>query len=311
MASLEHPGIVRIYSIDEQGDRIRLSFERIQGEDVVEKGGPLSATEAARIGLDLCRALSAIHGSGLVHLDIKAANVMREKGGRIVLFGFSVARSTAGGEDEDLPLGGTPLSTAPEQLRSRTPRPRGRDSLRVLPWGRCPHRVLGARDAARFFPGPARMSASAPLRCGRGLVSPDPCGEAAQPHSAPERPRFALRSSLGPRAARPQTHSAEKHARFCSVVGRCAEARLRVRALSTARPRQSHRSAPAFFRWAGIGGRRPLRLRRRGSIGTTAVVRPEEVDEIVCSRALFGPSASASTLRLVIRGLSDATSRPI
>ena len=49
----------------------------------------MSAREAAGIGIDVCRAVSALHAHGFVHRDIKAANVMREVGGRIVLMDFS------------------------------------------------------------------------------------------------------------------------------------------------------------------------------------------------------------------------------
>lgn len=115
LASLEHPNIVRIYSIDEEAGRIRLSLERIDGltlADFVEQSGPLSAQEAARVGIDLCRALAAIHEKGLVHLDLKPANVMRETGGRIVLLDFSVARSQ---QIENPQIVGTPGFMAPEQ----------------------------------------------------------------------------------------------------------------------------------------------------------------------------------------------------
>jgi serine/threonine-protein kinase len=53
---------------------------------------PFSAAEALLAGLDVCRALAAVHRSGLVHGDIKAQNVMREVGGRIVLTDFGAAR---------------------------------------------------------------------------------------------------------------------------------------------------------------------------------------------------------------------------
>ena len=46
--------------------------------------GPVSAQEAARIGIEVCRALSAVHAAGLLHRDVKAQNVMREAEGRIV-----------------------------------------------------------------------------------------------------------------------------------------------------------------------------------------------------------------------------------
>ncbi len=122
LASVDHPNIVRIHSIDEKDGRLRLSLERIPGRtlgQVLEESGPLSPDEAARVGIDLCRALSAIHAKGLVHRDLKPANVMRATGGRIVLLDFGVARSSLG-ESSETTAGheGTPLFMAPEQLDS-------------------------------------------------------------------------------------------------------------------------------------------------------------------------------------------------
>ena len=59
-------------------------MEYIEGRtlaDMVRDGGPLSAREVIGVGTDLCRALAALHGAGLLHRDIKAQNVMREVGG--------------------------------------------------------------------------------------------------------------------------------------------------------------------------------------------------------------------------------------
>ena len=58
-------------------------MELVEGrtlDAIVRERGPLSASEAAVIGLDLCRALAAVHGAGLLHGDIKAHNVMRADG---------------------------------------------------------------------------------------------------------------------------------------------------------------------------------------------------------------------------------------
>ena len=73
--------------------------------------GIFSAQEAKLIGLDLCRALAAVHDAGLVHRDIKARNVMREGGGRIVLMDFGTGVSAESGLTD---VAGTPLYLAPE-----------------------------------------------------------------------------------------------------------------------------------------------------------------------------------------------------
>ena len=55
----------------------------------------MSAEEATPIGIDLCQALAAVHGRGLVHRDVKAQNVMREDGGRTVLMDFGAGTELA------------------------------------------------------------------------------------------------------------------------------------------------------------------------------------------------------------------------
>ena len=58
--------------------------------------GALDPREAALIGIDLCRAVAAVHKAGLVHRDIKAHNVMREGSGRIVLMDFGAGELRTG-----------------------------------------------------------------------------------------------------------------------------------------------------------------------------------------------------------------------
>lgn len=121
LARVRHPNVLAVRGADEHDGRIGLWTDFIEGhslEDHLRQEGPLSAREAALIGLDLCRALAAVHAKGLVHRDVKTSNVMREQGGRIVLMDFgSVAETATAEEPESGALDGTPLVMAPEQLR--------------------------------------------------------------------------------------------------------------------------------------------------------------------------------------------------
>jgi hypothetical protein len=115
LARVRHPNVVVVYGAAEVGGEVGLWMELIQGrtlEDELKARGALSAEEARLIGLDLCRALAAVHEAGLVHRDVKAQNVMREQGGRTVLmdFGAGIARDT----DVHLDVAGTPMYLAPE-----------------------------------------------------------------------------------------------------------------------------------------------------------------------------------------------------
>jgi serine/threonine-protein kinase len=117
LARVRHPNVVIVHGLEQQGGEVGLWLELIDGKtlaDEVRNGGPLGFREAALIGQDLCRALAAVHLAGLVHRDIKPRNVMRERGGRIVLMDFGLGRDleAAGGGAGD--SRGTPLYMAPE-----------------------------------------------------------------------------------------------------------------------------------------------------------------------------------------------------
>jgi len=115
LARVRHPNVVTVHGADRIDGRVGLWMEFVRGrtlEAVLQEHGPFSAQEASLIGLDICRALSAVHRAGLIHRDIKAHNVMREDGGRIVLMDFGTGREDLG--DAHAELAGTPLYLAPE-----------------------------------------------------------------------------------------------------------------------------------------------------------------------------------------------------
>ncbi len=123
LARVRHPNVVAVYGAERVGQQVGIWMEFIEGETlatVVRERGPMSAREAAGIGIDLCRALSALHRSGLLHGDVKAHNVMRETGGRIVLMDFSGVRAAAEAPGATQ-VSGTPLYIAPELLQGRAP----------------------------------------------------------------------------------------------------------------------------------------------------------------------------------------------
>ena len=86
-------------------------------EQILDQRKAVSAAEAVDIGLELCRAVSAVHGAGLLHRDIKAHNVMRAEDGRIVLMDFGTGRELD--DDATSDLAGTPLYLAPEVLQGQ------------------------------------------------------------------------------------------------------------------------------------------------------------------------------------------------
>lgn len=123
LARLKHPNVATVYGAAEERGRVGVWMELIHGRtlaEIVDDQGPMGAREAAGIGVDVCRAVAAVHREGLVHRDIKAQNVMRERGGRIVLmdFGLGAALPRPGGTSS-VSLSGTPLYMAPELFRGK------------------------------------------------------------------------------------------------------------------------------------------------------------------------------------------------
>jgi serine/threonine protein kinase len=120
LAAVHHPNVVAIYGIESHGGRQGIRLEFIRGltlAQLLQVQGRFSAWEASLIGLQLCDALAAVHEAGVLHCDVKAHNVMREEGGRIILMDFGAARPIGGPERS---LGGTPLYIAPEVLQGES-----------------------------------------------------------------------------------------------------------------------------------------------------------------------------------------------
>ena len=127
LARVRHPNVVIVYGAERIAGRIGIWTELIEGrtlEQVVRDEGPLSVEEATSIGIDVCCAVSAIHRAGLLHGDIKAQNVMRDSGGRIVVMDFGAGRALLDARSRRTDLAGTPLYLAPEVLQGEEATPR-------------------------------------------------------------------------------------------------------------------------------------------------------------------------------------------
>ncbi|HEU5157041.1 MAG TPA: serine/threonine-protein kinase [Streptosporangiaceae bacterium] len=124
-AGLKHPGIVTIHDVIQQNGLPWIIMELVAGRslaDVIDSGGPLPPATVARIGLRILDALRAAHAAGIVHRDVKPANVLLEGGSpgteRVVLtdFGIAAVEGDAAITQSGLILG-TPAFMAPEQAR--------------------------------------------------------------------------------------------------------------------------------------------------------------------------------------------------
>jgi len=117
LAKVRHPNVLAVHGVARHDDRIGIWTDLVEGETLdarLARQGPMGPGEAALVGVELCRALAALHAAGLVHGDVKAANVMREERGRIVLMDLGVSTEAGAASPES---GGTAVAASPEQLR--------------------------------------------------------------------------------------------------------------------------------------------------------------------------------------------------
>lgn len=118
LAKVRHRGVVTVYGAARASGFAGLWMELIQGatfEEIIQQQGRFSAREAALFGAEVCEALAAVHSAGLLHRDVKAQNVMRDRSGRVVLMDFGTGRLRELPDEAAVAdLAGTPLYMAPE-----------------------------------------------------------------------------------------------------------------------------------------------------------------------------------------------------
>ncbi|MFD9303749.1 serine/threonine-protein kinase [Streptomyces sp. NPDC060048] len=122
VAHVRHPHVVVVHDIVEHDGRPCIVMELVDGGSLAElmaAGKTLTPVEAARTGLALLGALTAAHSRGVLHRDVKPANVLMEAGtGRVVLTDFGIARlSGATTISETGAFVGSPEYTAPERIQ--------------------------------------------------------------------------------------------------------------------------------------------------------------------------------------------------
>ncbi|MCO8275538.1 protein kinase [Actinoplanes sp. TRM 88003] len=119
IAQIDHPHVVRIFDVVEHEGNPWIVMELVRGRslyDEVKWEGPLDPARAARLGLDLVGALQAAHRVGVLHRDVKPANVLLGRDGRTVLTDFGLATSV--GDSTMTRTGvmlGSPSYLAPER----------------------------------------------------------------------------------------------------------------------------------------------------------------------------------------------------
>lgn len=122
-AAIAHDHIVTVYQVGEDRGIPFLAMQLLEGETLEERllrENRLPSTEAVRITREVAQGLAAAHAQGLIHRDVKPANLWLERGsGRVKLLDFGLARAVEG-DSVHSPVGtllGTPAYMAPEQAR--------------------------------------------------------------------------------------------------------------------------------------------------------------------------------------------------
>ena len=114
-----HRNVIRIFDLGQADGFKFITMEYLEGEDlraVLKKKGKLPPDEAARILLQICRALEVAHGEGVIHRDLKPQNIMLDANGRAYVMDFGIARSAyLPGMTQTGALIGTPEYMSPEQ----------------------------------------------------------------------------------------------------------------------------------------------------------------------------------------------------
>jgi serine/threonine protein kinase len=119
-AALNHPNICTVYEIDEYEDRSFIAMECIEGESLKAKikSGRLQLDEAVGIAVEIAEGLQEAHSKGIIHRDIKSANIMLTTAGRVKVMDFGLAKSSGRTQlTKDGTTVGTVAYMSPEQGR--------------------------------------------------------------------------------------------------------------------------------------------------------------------------------------------------
>ena len=119
-ASLDHPNVVPIYEAGERDGQLYVAMRYVDGSDLktlIQREGKLAPERTIAILAQVASALDAAHRRGLVHRDVKPANVLLDEGGHAYLTDFGITKQLGAAATDTGQLIGTLGYSAPEQLR--------------------------------------------------------------------------------------------------------------------------------------------------------------------------------------------------
>jgi serine/threonine-protein kinase len=120
--TLSHPNIVTIYDAGEEQELAYIAMEYLEGEDLqnyTKENNLLPMRKVIDYTADIADALDYAHKKGIVHRDVKPANVMLLKTGTVKITDFGIARIAATSQTQTGVLKGTPYYMSPEQISGK------------------------------------------------------------------------------------------------------------------------------------------------------------------------------------------------
>jgi len=128
VANLQHPNIVTVHDVGNEGATHYIVMEFIEGQDlkkIIKSVGALPTERALNLGIQICAGIGFAHRAGIVHADVKPQNMLVTKDDLIKVTDFGIAQAfseAAPGERQQI-VWGSPHYFAPEQARGEKPTP--------------------------------------------------------------------------------------------------------------------------------------------------------------------------------------------
>ena len=118
--ALQHPNIVTVYELGKEGDLPFIAMEYLGGdslEKIIARQAPMPLAQKVGYVVQICRALEYAHKHGVVHRDVKPANIMLNSEGQVKVVDFGIARLVDASKTQTGTLIGTLGYMSPQQLR--------------------------------------------------------------------------------------------------------------------------------------------------------------------------------------------------
>lgn len=214
VAALNHPNIASVFDYGEEEGRHFIVMEYVDGHDLAEVigfSGPLEPGRSALVAAQSCDALDHAHGSGIVHRDMKPANIILGPEDRVKVTDFGIARAVG---DSTLTATGSVVGTAhylaPEQASGAEVGPAA-DQYAMgvvlfemltgeVPFGGTSPIGIAMRHVADEVPPPSRLNSDVPARLDE-VVAIATAKDPGRRYQSASQMADALRQSTGPMPA--------------------------------------------------------------------------------------------------------------